>query len=272
MPTLDLARELARAPVNSAAAAVVGPAGVLAIHETGERYRWASVTKIATALTILDACQEGAVSLDDPVEPPGATLGHLLAHTAGYTFDGPDALSRPGVKRIYSNTGINLAADHLTAATGTAFENEMNDRVLELLDMEDARLEGPPSHGMVGTVTDLARMAQELLSPRLVLPEVVRLASTPVFPEVGGVTPGFGRYQPNLWGCGCEVKGEKTPHWTAPGNSPATFGHFGMSGSFCWVDPEARLACVFLGDRDFGAWAPGYWPQFATKVLDAFGA
>lgn len=272
MPTLDLARELADSPVDSAAAAVIGPGGVLAMHETGARYRWASVTKIASALTILDACIEGVVSLSDPVEPPGATLGHLLAHTAGYTFDGPDPVSAPGTRRVYSNTGIDKAAEHLEAATGTPFAEELNDRVLELFDMKFASLDGPPSHGMVGTITDLAHMAQELLTPRLALPEVVRLASTPVFTDLAGITPGFGRYKPNLWGYGCEVKGQKFPHWTSPENSPQTFGHFGMAGSFCWVDPVAQLACVFLGDRDFGAWAPGYWPQFSTKVLEAYAA
>lgn len=269
MPAFDLASALADAPVESAAAAVIGGDGVIDMHETGTRYPWASVTKIASALTILDACIEGVVSLTDPVGPKGSTLGHLLAHASGYTFDSTRAIAEPGTHRVYSNANTEVAADHLAKATGRPFVDELHDRVLDLLDMQ-ATLDGPPSHGMTGTVTDLAALASQLLRPTLVLPEVVRLSSTPVFPELDGVLPGFGRQKPNPWGYGCEVKGTKDPHWTAPGNSPDTFGHFGMSGSFCWVDPRAQLAFVFLCDRDYGAWANDAWPPLSHKVLDHY--
>ena len=70
-----------------------------------------------------------------------------------------------------------------------------------------------------------------------------------------GVLPGFG-YQPHCdWGLGFEIRDRKAPHWTGSRNSPRTFGHFGQSGSFLWVDPEARVACASLADRDFGDWA-----------------
>ena len=38
-------------------------------------------------------------------------------------------------------------------------------------------------------------------------------------------------------------------------NSPATFGHFGQSGTMFWVDPAAGLGLVALAERDFGPWA-----------------
>jgi CubicO group peptidase (beta-lactamase class C family) len=52
-------------------------------------------------------------------------------------------------------------------------------------------------------------------------------------------------------------------------NSPATFGHFGGSGTFVWVDPVADLALVALTDREYGPWALDAWPAFSDAVLTA---
>ena len=52
-------------------------------------------------------------------------------------------------------------------------------------------------------------------------------------------------------------------------NSPATFGHFGGSGTFLWVDPVADVALAVLTDRDFGPWALEAWPGFSDRVLEA---
>jgi CubicO group peptidase (beta-lactamase class C family) len=81
------------------------------------------------------------------------------------------------------------------------------------------------------------------------------------------VIPGIGRQDPNDWGLGLELKDAKAPHWTGTRNSPRTFGHFGGSGTFLWVDPEADLALVALSDRDFGDWALEAWPRLADEVL-----
>lgn len=263
---MDLAAAIADWPVGSASVAVVGPDGVLDVHDDGQRHRWASVTKIVSALTVLDGCAEGVVSLDDEVGPPGATLRHLLCHAAGLSMDSDATVSGVGKRRVYSNRGIDLAAEHLAAATGRPFVAELDDRVLGLLDMTGTALEGPPSHGARGPIGDLARLARELLAPRLLLPSVVDLTATPVFADLVGIVPGFGRQTPNPWGLGCEVRGEKSPHWTAPENSPETFGHFGQSGSFLWVDRDVNLACVSLCDTRFGQWAATAWPAFNSRV------
>ena len=83
--------------------------------------------------------------------------------------------------------------------------------------------------------------------------------------------PGFGRQQHNDWGLGFEIRDSKAPHWTGSRNSPRTFGHFGQSGSFLWVDPDAGLACVALADRDFGDWARQAWPKLSDDLLAAHG-
>ncbi len=267
---MDLAAEVATWPVKSASVAVVGPGGVIDIHDDGHVRQWASVTKVLSALTVLDGVAEGLVRLDDQVGPPGATLRHLLAHTSGLAVDANMATAPVAKRRTYSNRGIDLAAEHLCAVTGRTFATELGDRVLDLLDMNSTRLDGPAAQGAIGAIGDLAKLADDLLTPTLLLPQVVHLASTPTFPDLVGVLPGFGRQVPDDWGLGCEIRGHKSPHWTSPDNSPRTFGHFGQSGAFIWVDPDARLACVSQCDRVFGMWARHAWPALSTKVLHAY--
>ena len=50
--------------------------------------------------------------------------------------------------------------------------------------------------------------------------------------------------------------------------SPRAFGHFGGSGTFVWVDPEAGAACVVLTTREFGEWAKEAWPALSDAVLE----
>jgi CubicO group peptidase (beta-lactamase class C family) len=97
--------------------------------------------------------------------------------------------------------------------------------------------------------------------------ETLGEATKVTFPGLVGVLPGFGRQEPNDWGLGFELRDAKAPHWTGRRNSPRTFGHFGRSGSFLWVDPEAEVACACLGDRDFGGWAADAWPALSDAVL-----
>ena len=71
-----------------------------------------------------------------------------------------------------------------------------------------------------------------------------------------------------LRGLGFELRDDKEPHWTGSRNSPRTFGHFGGSGTFLWVDPDERLACACLTDREFDEWALAAWPELSDAVLD----
>ena len=91
------------------------------------------------------------------------------------------------------------------------------------------------------------------------------------FPDLDGILPGFGRQKPNDWGLGFEIRDGKSPHWTGAHSSPRTFGHFGQSGTFLWVDPDADAAAVVLTDRDFGPWAITAWPIWTDGVLAALG-
>ncbi|MFP5317155.1 MAG: serine hydrolase domain-containing protein [Acidimicrobiia bacterium] len=256
-----------------AAVAVVAPgeAGVLAsAGDRALRSGWASVTKLATALAVLVAVEEGTLALDDPAGPPGSTVRHLLAHASGLAFDEERVLARPGERRIYSNVGFETLARELADRSGMPFERYLTEAVLEPLGMAETRLEegGTAAAGLGGPLEDMIRLASELLVPTLVSEETFRCATAEVaFPGLGGVLPGVGRFRPLDWGLGFEIRDGKEPHWTGTGNSPATFGHFGGSGSFLWVDPDARLACAVLSRRGFDSWALRAWPELSDAVL-----
>jgi CubicO group peptidase (beta-lactamase class C family) len=230
---------------------------------------WASVTKPVTACTVLEGVSRGVVRLEDEAGPPGSTVRHLLAHASGLPFDDGRVLAPPGRTRIYSNTGFDVLADAVSAAAGRPFEALVRDWVLDPVGMTATRLLGRPSEGMAGPCTDLARLAHELLAPRTLPADLVEEAVTVAFPGLRGVLPGFGLQDPNDWGLGFEIRGTKTPHWTGARNSAGTFGHFGGSGTFLWVDRAVGLALACLTDRPFGAWAGEAWPALSDAVLAA---
>lgn len=272
--------QLASWPVPHAAAAVVGPSGVLAtVGDQALRFRLASVTKPLTALATLIAVEEEAVTLDHPLpdadlaaQLPGATLAHLLSHASGLAPDRRQRAAAPGTRRIYSNAGYDLIGEMVAAATDIPFATYLADAVFGPLGMASASLEGSPAGHGWGSVTDLVALLSELLSPSgLLHPSTVRAATTVAFPGLRGVLPGYGSQDPNDWGLGFEIRGTKTPHWTSSRNSAATFGHFGRSGTIIWIDPVARLGLIALSDRDFDEWAVQAWPVLSDAVLDAFG-
>jgi CubicO group peptidase (beta-lactamase class C family) len=258
-------------PVPHAAAAVVAADGtVLAVAGEQEReFRLASVTKPLVAYAVLIAVEEGAVSWDDPAGPDGSTVRHLAAHASGVSFEDGVVQAKPGVRRIYSNRGFELLADAVAAGAGMPFDEYLHEAVLEPLRMRSKRLEGSPAAGAVSTGADMARFAAELQTPTLVSAVTVDEATSVAFPELAGILPGYGRQTPNDWGLGFEIRDGKSPHWTGAHSSPRTYGHFGQSGTFLWVDPEAGVACVVLTDRDFGPWAIEAWPPFTDRVLAA---
>jgi CubicO group peptidase (beta-lactamase class C family) len=236
--------------------------------ETGRPFRWASVTKPCTALTFVVAMEEGTVGLDDAAGPPGATVAHLLAHASGLGPTG-EVLSPPGRRRIYSNTGFDELSRHLAGRAGMAYEDYLNEGVLEPLGMSGVTVpaDGAASSALSGTLDDLLALARELLRPTLVAAASLDAATAVAFPGLDGVLPGFGPQRPCDWGLGFEVRDGKHPHYTGAANSPATFGHFGQAGGMLWVDPVAGVAAAVLTDRDFGPWAVDAWPRFSDAVL-----
>jgi len=58
----------------------------------------------------------------------------------------------------------------------------------------------------------------------------------------------------SIWGLGVQLDTSK-PSWMGTRTSARTFGHFGRSGTFLWVDPVAGVAGAALANRQFGDWA-----------------
>lgn len=264
-------------PVGNAAA------GVATVEGLGETagpadlaLPWASVTKLLTALTALIAVEEGVLDLQERAGPPGSTVRHLLAHASGLPMDGPidnppAPIAPPGTRRIYSNLGFELLAELLADRAGLPFGQYLLEAVIEPLALHRTRLDGSPAHGAIGPLTDLMALGRQFLAPTLISAETLAEATRVTFPNLSGVLPGFGRQHPNDWGLGFELRDSKSPHWTGMNNSPRTFGHFGRSGSFLWVDPVAGVACGSLSDREFGPWAAEAWPRLSDTVLAEYG-
>lgn len=276
IPHVSALDAVAEWPVPNVAATVVGPTGSLAEHgDVDRRFPLASVTKLLVARAAQVAIEEGALDLDASAGPPGSTVRHLLAHTSGLSMRSADVIATPGSRRVYSNEGFAVLARTLQDESGIEFADYLREAVLDPLGMTSTTLSGgadQAGYGAESTTADLAVFARELLRPALVSPQLHGEATTVQFPGLAGVLPGFGTQRPNDWGLGFELRDGKSPHWTGSDNSAATFGHFGQSGTFLWVDPGADLALVVLTDRDFGDWTHTVWPAISDGVLRDFEA
>ena len=255
---------------DHAAVAVIGADGIVAsVGDPARHAEWASVTKLVTAYAVLRGVERGEIALDEPFGPPGATVRHLLAHASGLGPEGSTPISAPERTRIYSNAGYDLLGALLEERSGQPIATVLENEVLGPLGMSGTRLTGRASVGLHGPLDDLGRFGRELLRPSLTSPATLAAATTVAFPGLAGVLPGLGRFDPLDWGLGFELRNGKDPHWTGTRNSPATFGHFGASGTFLWVDPVADLALACLTERPFGPWALEAWPALSDAVLEA---
>ncbi len=261
--------------LTGSAPAGSGPAGSGAAHVVGDidrQFAWASVTKLITALTCWIAVEEGTIRFEDHVSLPGphagfATVAMLLSHAAGLYPDRNETVVPPLVRRTYSNVGIRLAANHLSESAGISFGDYCNEAVLIPLGMAATSISDPAA-GATGPLRDLICLVNELRFPTLIDSATLTQVTTPQWPDLVGILPGFGRQSPNSWGLGVEIRGNKHPHWTGNHNSTATFGHFGQSGSMMWIDPVANVAVCSLASQPFGSWAQDAWPVFSDGVLD----
>lgn len=256
-------------PVAHLAACVVEREGVRwTTGDLDRPFALASLTKPLVATAILLAVEEASLSLETPAGPEGSTVAHLLAHASGLGPDGA-VLARPEQRRIYSNAAFDVLGATLESTTGMTVASYLDEGILGPLAMSRTQLAGSPAHGATSTASDLARWASELLAPQLLASTTVDGARSVAFPGLDGVVPGYGRQTPNDWGLGFEIKGTKAPHWTAPAGHPATYGHFGRSGTFVWIDPDRGRALVVLTDEAFGDWALTRWPRLSQAVADA---
>jgi CubicO group peptidase (beta-lactamase class C family) len=144
-------------------------------------YRIASITKLFTSTAILQLRDAGKLRLDDPIvehlpwfrikpahgDGPAVTIRHLLTHTAGlpreagspYWTDGDFPTPAQVRERLpeqqaalptetewkYSNLGLTLAGEIVTAASGRPYAEYVAGHILEPLGMRRTFVASPPA-------------------------------------------------------------------------------------------------------------------------------
>lgn len=256
--------------------------------DTSAVFPLASVSKLIAGYAALIAVEEGLVELDAPiparwlpegldkVQPVGVslTLRMLLAHASGLAMS-EYAQQKPALaRRIYSSAGFGLLARVIEKAgseLGVAvnFGEYVRGAVCEPLGMT-AEVSGHPGHGYAASADDLALLAAEFLAPSLVSADLLAEALSVQYPNLAGIVPGYGRFNPCSWGLAFELHGDgtfrKEPHWMGDTLPATAAGHFGMSGTFLWLDRAFGTAAVVLTDREFGDWAKPLWQEFNTLL------
>lgn len=226
-----------------------------------EPFPWASVSKLAVAAVVGCAVQRGEMQFDDLLGPEGATLAHVLSHSSGL---GPtrEALgARVGIKRIYSTFGYELIVERLGGVA--AFVEQCHD----VLTMTSVASDGTAGGGLVGSLEDLESLAWTWLGHGALTELSVQQMTTTFLPDLGGVVPGFGSFQPCPWALGPQVKGA-SEHWMGARWPAGSFGHFGQSGSLVLIDHERDFAVVALSSREFGPWAVSTWPTWTSEMYE----
>ena len=128
--------------------------------------RWLvySITKSFVSALVLNLCQDGVISLDDPVskylpafrehgggafDRRDVTIRHLMSHTSGAAVDGSkvpnplppsfdriEIISEPGVSFKYSGLGMLILERTLEAAAGQDLDVLMDERIIQPLGLE----------------------------------------------------------------------------------------------------------------------------------------
>jgi CubicO group peptidase (beta-lactamase class C family) len=159
-----------------------------------------------------------------------------------------------------------VLADHVAERAEIPFAQYVREAVREPLAI-GLDSGGDPGSGMHGSLDDVLAIGRELLSPRLVADETRDEMTSVQFPGLSGVLPDHGRFDPLDWGLGVQLN-TRPATWMGERTSPRTFGHFGGTGTFLWVDPDVRVVCAAITTREFGSWAKEAWSRLADAVLD----
>ena len=269
---------IAEWPAERVAAVATTPDGPELVGDVDAVFRLASITKVLTALAVMVAVEEGSVDLDTPLPAEldngrGVTLRMLLAHAGGYPFESSEGDPiDPLTRRVYSNTGIEMVGDTLARSTSMSAVDYITDAVMTPLAMTSTTMSGSVAHGASASASDGSRLLDELLEPTLVSRATIDEMTRIQYPDLAGIVPGVGRFDPCPWGLGVEIKGAKSPHWMGRDTSARTFGHFGGAGTMAWADPDSGRTLVALTDLPFDRWggtAVRHWGTLSDLVSGA---
>ncbi|KJE77521.1 serine hydrolase domain-containing protein [Ferrimicrobium acidiphilum] len=272
---------------------VFGSRGLDVVYRSpgSEVYPWASVSKLVAALAVHVAIEDGSLQRTSRVGDFELSVEDLLSHASGLETGAvgePRLLAPqhvepsrpPHERRIYSNIGYELLGRSLEGSSGIRYQDYAIEAVLQPAGMTGAgfvsRSTGVTitaqevtgaAFGLQGTLADLIGLAAALCFEVVVSLESLVAIRTVFLPELSGVLPGFGHQSPNSWGLGAEVRDHKSAHWMGALVSAESFGHFGQSGSFLWIDPIQQCFAVFAGLKPFGAWAKERWPNLNDAIV-----
>jgi D-alanyl-D-alanine carboxypeptidase len=183
-----------------------------------------SLSKILTAVLVLQLADQGSLSLEDTVadiavesarETNGVTVRHLLTHSSGldregdfgYWFSGtfPDQAaladylahselrSVPGKKVRYSNIGYAAIGPVIQSASGESYAEALNSRVLQPLKMLSTGGPGPVPNIATG-YTPVGRVIPNEDRPFAGVGEPVNGRHVREYHDAGAMTPAFGLY------------------------------------------------------------------------------
>lgn len=232
-------------------------------HAADTRYRVASITKLFTAVLVLQLHDERRLALDAPIARylpgytgPGATrvqVRHLLNHTSGLdNFDtvktAAEALERgiPVYQLPHTSDALlrDFASGALVHEPGTTFDYNNGDYVV--LGKIIEAIEGAPFETVLRrrVLDPLALRDTGMLRQEMVVP---RLASTYFARTPGGpLTPDLPMYPENWYAAGAMYS-------TAA--DLATFARALFAGTLLRPDSLAALQAPGLDDYGFGVWS-----------------
>lgn len=240
---------------------------MLEVGDVEKIYQYKSVTKPIAAWGILVAIAKGKFDLDTPAGPSGSTFRHLLAHASGLPPEEGDPLAMPGRRRIYSNYGFDVMGQEAEKYLDVSIQDWIEREVLDPLGMESVRIVGSIAHAGTGCARCLVPFGREILKPTLIPRDLAEKAFQSQFAGIPGVTPGYGRQQNNPWGLGFSIRNPLEPHWTGHGFSNHVVGHFGMSGSFFYMDLSKGKGGAFLGVQHFNKDHIQHWPALTDAMI-----
>lgn len=115
---------------------------------------------------------------------------------------------------------------------------------------------GAPWGGLVTSTADLARLALMLLGGgafagvRVLSPATVRAMTTNQLAHLPEVPEPERRCRP--WGLGWRMQWLGEPSSFGDLVGPRAFGHWGSTGTLCWIDPDTRAFFVLLTTQPLG--------------------
>ena len=227
-------------------------------------FRWASITKPVTALAALVAAEEGTIDLDEPAGPPGSTIRHLLSHASGLPVQRGPADREAGTRRIYSNAGIEVAAERIAAHAEMPFSEYLSKAVLKPLGMRPSC--AARRRGLHGTLDDLAALVRELFAPTLVAPRPSprrRASSSRASPASSRSRP----LRPQRLGTRLRAEGREAAALLRDADLTAHLRPLGWKRHVLLGRPGAEPGARALTDLEFGDWAKEAWPVFSDAVV-----